>query len=728
MTQRRTTPSKPKGKARPRSFNSQVNHRLFRRVLLELLPLRNPSYPKKDMPNLVLQYCQDFLKENGRAFIIDEHDNITSWGAEGTEGKDRAIVAHTDSVGQQLGADYEPITVVDGRIHSVNEKRPIGGDDKVGIAIALTIAATQPDVTLLLFATEESGCVGSQHWCKDLYTKDGEPFFDLAVQCDRKGITDLVYSICGVELASKKCRDWAHYLLPHREVVHGGLTDVMELMDYGLARNAFNMSCGYYYPHTEQEFIVYQQALQTFIDASILINRMPFGLPKADNTKLYKQGRYGRYTNYAEHDYSKWDSNDYASRWSKNNHLPKNADTGKVLDTNHLDDEWIKKLEAENDPFESIPSTSVHSEVVDGDTEFEAANKAALEEWRSVKNTPIGAAAMKAVNDGDCMMKNDSTRHVQTAVVDIFQGKTIDPVKFFMPMTLNGYLVNKGTKELWQCKGMTVTDTASDQVMLKLMNSRNEQVELLFTVETFLLNWRWWVAPDTDPVQAAVKRTEARLQERQDSRDPEHVAYWKRLFTETLSAKEGRCMRPLLRNRNTGRFIELTGLCQGESPERVAVDSNVVHDPNAKAPEQDKPWKWTVIAEKDTFRANWEIVEPSEGEVSGRTSLDVEAGLTEAEDYLDGAAICFDNRDYEDCLEFGQHVIDLLTSLAADCAENEVWCDAWNGINDSIRSLVSSARAELIQGEVSAVEYEIVTVDESTERAPETTAIVPVVN
>lgn len=245
--------------------HSKVNIRTFREHLLALLPMRNES---RKRGTLVESYCVSVLTDLGRQVKPDLDGNIMHFAG------NRAIVAHTDSVMQGGGKDIEPIVHKYGRIHSKNRARPIGGDDKVGIAIALTIAAAHPELAILLFADEEVGCVGSRS------LKLTSPF-DLAVQCDRKGVNDLVGETSWTQIASAGAQRAVQDILPHRDLTVGGLTDVVELVCNGQCDNAFNLSCGYYEPHSRHEYIVLAHAVQALLDAEAILLQFPQSMAPA---------------------------------------------------------------------------------------------------------------------------------------------------------------------------------------------------------------------------------------------------------------------------------------------------------------------------------------------------------------------------------------------------------------------------------------------------------------
>jgi hypothetical protein len=240
---------------------NQIAH-VFKTHLECLLPLRNASYSVK---NGVLEYCCDFLCSIDREPEGDRFGNM--WHIPEGAPYRRGIVAHTDSVMQSGGKDSEPFIFANGVYSSKNRKRPIGGDDKVGVAIALTIAEIRPDVSIILPADEEVGCIGSSELVL--------PDFELLVQCDRRGISDVVTNICG-PMCSSQFEDWLEQIMSWRRVTSGMMTDVQYLSRF--SGNSVNLSCGYYNPHSVDEIIVLSQAIQTLNDALMLIDDTPAGI------------------------------------------------------------------------------------------------------------------------------------------------------------------------------------------------------------------------------------------------------------------------------------------------------------------------------------------------------------------------------------------------------------------------------------------------------------------
>jgi len=137
--------------------------------------------------------------------------------------------------------------------------RPIGGDDKCGIAIALAAAREYSGPLKILFTVqEEIGCVGSSYFVK---SKEGVDFLSNVrynVTIDRRGQRDLVYKAAGTPLASPQFVGRVVAAAMRAEVVpklvgEGLLTDAIALSS--LVPEAVNLSAGYHRPHSCDEFV-----------------------------------------------------------------------------------------------------------------------------------------------------------------------------------------------------------------------------------------------------------------------------------------------------------------------------------------------------------------------------------------------------------------------------------------------------------------------------------------
>jgi hypothetical protein len=165
------------------------------------------------------------------------------------------VVAHMDTV-HAICEDLTPIEI-DGKITGFNrvtmQQTGIGGDDKVGVYIALQCLKKFDSIKVVFFRDEEVGCHGS-------YEHDEGFFLDCqyVLQCDRRGNSDFITNGAGVELSSKRFQDDVMPLLfAHGySFTNGSITDVVALKESGIDLCMANISCGYYNPHCADEYVV----------------------------------------------------------------------------------------------------------------------------------------------------------------------------------------------------------------------------------------------------------------------------------------------------------------------------------------------------------------------------------------------------------------------------------------------------------------------------------------
>lgn len=138
----------------------------------------------------------------------------------------------------------------------------LGGDDKCGGAIALTLAATTTmPLKIVASVQEEIGCVG-------INQVDPHFFEDVAyaLVLDRRGANHLIVSIAGQVLcrgafaAAMMRAAAATGLLVY--AAEGALSDARTLAQH--IPNVVNLSVGYYYPHTFQERVSLTDLWQSY--------------------------------------------------------------------------------------------------------------------------------------------------------------------------------------------------------------------------------------------------------------------------------------------------------------------------------------------------------------------------------------------------------------------------------------------------------------------------------
>jgi tripeptide aminopeptidase len=224
------------------------------------------------------------------------------------------IVAHTDTVHRILPDKEYRVRYAKGQYFAFNhvkgEMTGIGGDDKVGIFIALSMLEQFEVGKVAFFRDEEVGCVGSR-------LANMSFFEDVAfvLECDRLGNQDFVKSIYGTELYGDDFgKAVAPLLKRHGYREHrGGITDVGELKENGLGVACANMSCGYYNPHTKHEYIDYKD-MRRCMDLVRDIWRN-LGTTKWEHeykAPVYKFNRKGGTTSYYNSDW--WEKDDYGTK------------------------------------------------------------------------------------------------------------------------------------------------------------------------------------------------------------------------------------------------------------------------------------------------------------------------------------------------------------------------------------------------------------------------------
>lgn len=181
----------------------------------------------------------------------DRHGNI--YAVKGLSETYPCVVCHTDEVHAGHPEGYRVVTAENGIIFGydtiLRRHCGTGADDKNGIWVCLKCLEGSGALKCAFFVSEEAGCVGSSR-------ADMAFFRDCryVIQCDRRGHGDMVTRAGTGRLCSGSfIKDVSPREYGYRQA-EGMLTDVVALKQRGLEVSCANISCGYYYPHTEHEF------------------------------------------------------------------------------------------------------------------------------------------------------------------------------------------------------------------------------------------------------------------------------------------------------------------------------------------------------------------------------------------------------------------------------------------------------------------------------------------
>lgn len=169
------------------------------------------------------------------------------------------IVAHLDQVQREHSKDFKAIETEDiifGYSPKNRKREGLGADDKNGIWIALKCLEKYECIKVAFFISEEIGCIGSRN--ADMNFFEDTRF---VIEPDRRGFENLITDISYTSLCSNDfLRDIGFERFGYKEE-SGMMTDVLELKERGLGVSCINLSCGYYEPHTHEEFTVKKDLL-----------------------------------------------------------------------------------------------------------------------------------------------------------------------------------------------------------------------------------------------------------------------------------------------------------------------------------------------------------------------------------------------------------------------------------------------------------------------------------
>ena len=195
-----------------------------------------------------------------------------------------ALVAHTDVCrdhdaferGTPMPVPDPVIQRHDGRtiLRDRHREVQLGGDDRLGVAIALWTALRTKRPLALLFTTDEEVGLLSAATCRFAQLAT----LDLLVQIDRGNhshqLVDRIHEerICAPDVATRILAALERAGRP-RETTNGGSTDVRALRRNGVCRDAINLTCGYHesYGDSGDEYIDLPEAEDTARDVRAIV-------------------------------------------------------------------------------------------------------------------------------------------------------------------------------------------------------------------------------------------------------------------------------------------------------------------------------------------------------------------------------------------------------------------------------------------------------------------------
>lgn len=223
-------------------------------LLKKLYRIYSPSGKEKRLREFIKDYVRTIPDTE---YYQDKAGNL--YVTKGTAETYPCIAAHLDQVQYIHSKDFTAIETRDiifGYSPKNRRFEGLGADDKNGIWVALCCLKKYPKLKCVFFVQEETGCRGS--------SQAEMKFFEdtrFVIQCDRQGHSDLINNISGTELCSSAFTLDMDYGKFGYSIQEGMLTDVLTLKEQELAVSCVNVSCGYYKPHTDNEYTVKKDLL-----------------------------------------------------------------------------------------------------------------------------------------------------------------------------------------------------------------------------------------------------------------------------------------------------------------------------------------------------------------------------------------------------------------------------------------------------------------------------------
>ena len=219
-------------------------------LLKQLYKFHSPSGNERAMKKFVRRHVRKYIP--GAKIGTDKIGNL--YIIKGVSETYPCIVAHLDQVQRNHSKDFIPIEtkeLIFGYSPRNRRQEGLGADDKNGIWIALKCLEKYKILKVAFFVEEETGCRGSSQADMDFF-RDCR----FVIQLDRRGHQDLIATIGWTDLCSDEFLKVTGYKQFGYQETEGSMTDILALKENGLEVSCINLSCGYYEPHTDNEFTV----------------------------------------------------------------------------------------------------------------------------------------------------------------------------------------------------------------------------------------------------------------------------------------------------------------------------------------------------------------------------------------------------------------------------------------------------------------------------------------
>ena len=216
--------------------------------------------------SMLRDYIVEFAIENEIDYVLDKKGNVYL-----TKGKDKVtlgeyypcVVSHIDTVHRShidLINDKRRLDIVENVKGDLiaynpltNEQTGIGGDDKCGVFVCLSLFLEMDILKGAFFVEEEIGMLGSREACEEFFKNVG-----YAIQFDAPSANWITEVCSGVKIFDDEFKDNVKTVLSeggYTKFSNDPFTDVNQLaqkFDF----NCLNLGCGYYQQHSDREYVV----------------------------------------------------------------------------------------------------------------------------------------------------------------------------------------------------------------------------------------------------------------------------------------------------------------------------------------------------------------------------------------------------------------------------------------------------------------------------------------
>lgn len=281
------------------------------KLLKELYEIHSPSGNEKKLKKFIKKWVADNIND-----VECRWDNAGNlYFTRGVSDSYPVVVAHLDQVQKSHSKDFKAVITDDiifGYSPSERKRQGLGADDKNGLWIALRCLESFDVIKVAFFVGEEIGCVGSSKCDMNFFT-DAR----FIIEPDRRGSNDLITNISCMDIASESFLNAFDYKSYGYKAASGLMTDVLELTERGVGVSCINMSCGYYEPHTDDEFTVIEDLLNALDLVEHIITTCTDVYKHEVEYKSYGMYRWYGYDDYEDYKDWEWYEKDGVGAWKK---------------------------------------------------------------------------------------------------------------------------------------------------------------------------------------------------------------------------------------------------------------------------------------------------------------------------------------------------------------------------------------------------------------------------